>query len=399
MDPAPRSWAFMGRLRPGPSATPGELAIGLHRALGELRRAARRDPLAAGEGAVLLCEHLGPALAPVEDPIGTLAAAATRTLDVVAPLLARAPAGPALRDAWLARLWVALTRDEAGHLRRLAEHWGSLCAGAVRAASWAERLGSVDVDDAGIGSAGSIACLASQVAAGRHAQALESLASRAIAVWPERQFGVYALAALGRVDAAIAYAEASNPLGHRHAQDIARVCEAVLLAAGQRDAAYRRFAAVAQARQNCRQTFEALRRAYPERTASELLGDLIAASPGNEGRWFATASALRFHALAAEIASRSPCDPRTLTRHAAALLEADPGLAGELAVAAIRWLCAGHGVEIDGDDVYAAHDVASAAALRTHSQGLLRATIAALCDRPHPAAQWIHGLLAAELAG
>jgi hypothetical protein len=327
-------------------------------------------------------------------------AAATRTLDAVAPVLAAAPAAPAVRDGWLERLWAALARDEAGRLRRLAEHWGSLCAGAVRAASWADRLAAgLGRGDVGAGAAESIACLASQVAAGRHAQALASLASRAIAVWPERQFGVYALAALGRVDEAIAYAEASNPLGHRHAQDIARVCEAVLLAANHRDAAYTRFAAVAHARQNCRQTFEALRRVYPERPDSELLADLLAASPGHEGRWFATASALRFHGLAAEIARRSPCDPRTLTRHAAALLDVDPGLAGELAVAAIRWLCAGQGVEIDGDDVYAAHDLARAAALRTGTEAQLRATVAALCDRPHPAAQWVHGLLAAELAG
>ena len=84
--------------------------------------------------------------------------------------------------------------------------------------------------------------------------------------------------------------------------------------------------------------------------------------------------------------------------HTAASIDADPALAGELAVSAIRWLCAGHGVEIDGDDVYAAHDLARAAALRTDSEARLRATIAALCDRPHPAAQWVHGLLAAELA-
>jgi len=399
VDPLPRSWAFLARLRPTAERTPGELSLGLHRAVGELRRAARSDPSRAAEGAVMLCERLAAALEPVEDPIATLAAAAARTVDALAPILTGAWSA-AQRGLWLERLWVALAGDDAGQLRRLAEHWGALCGGPESAARWADRLAPcLAPGEAGVGAAGAIACLASQVAAGRHAQALELLATRAIAVWPERQFGVYALAALGRIDEALVYAAASNPLGHHHARDIARVCEAVLLASGQREAAYRRFAVVAHARQNCRQTFDALRRAYPERTPSELLDDLIAASPGHEGRWVATAMALRFHALASEIAGRSPCDPRTLTRHAAAQLDGDPALAGDLALGAIRWLCAGHGVEIDGDDVYAAHDLAQAAALRTGTQDRLRATVAALCDRPHPAAQWVHGLLARELEG
>jgi hypothetical protein len=143
-------------------------------------------------------------------------------------VLAAAPCPAATRELWLARLWAALAADAAGHLRRLAEHWGSLCAGPAVAAAWAERLlpGAREA----VASAGSVACLASQVAAGEHEAALALLAALAIAVWPERQFGVLALAARGEVDAALAFAAASNPLGHRHAQDIARVCEAVLLA-------------------------------------------------------------------------------------------------------------------------------------------------------------------------
>ncbi len=357
----PRPWGFLGRFEGG--GTPGSLAIGLARAVGELRRASRTDPLRAGEGAVLLCERLPAALAGVEDPVGTLAAALVRSIDAIAPLIA---AGPTARRAvWLERLWARVLADEAGHLRRLAEHWGAR-AGPL-AGAWAGRLLPAAREE--VGTAASIACLASQVASGAYAAALELLASRSIAVWPERQFGVLALAATGRIDEALAYAADSNPLGHRHAQDIARMCERVLLAGGRREAAYRGFAAAAHARQNCRQTFEALRRAYPERGAGELLADLLAASPGQEGRWFATACALRFHGLAAEIAGRSPCDPRTLVRAGARALETDPAFAGEVAVAA----------------------------LRTGSQARLRATLRVLCEQPHPSAQWVHGLLAREL--
>lgn len=396
MDPAPRPWAFLARLQPDAARTPGELALGLHRAVGELRRAARTDPLRAGEGALLLCERLPATLAGIDDPLGTVAAAVVRSLDAIAPLIAAAPTSPGSRDAWLARLWAAITADERGGLRRLAERWGELCASPQRAAAWAEQL--LPEARTGVGTPAAVACLASQVAAGDLDAALALLAGREIAVWPERQFGVRALAARGELDAALAFAGESNPLGHRHAQDIARVCEAVLLAGGRREAAYRSFAATAHARQNCRQTFDALLRAYPELAPEQLLADLLAAHPGQEGRWFATACALRFYALAAEIAGRSPCDPRTLIRWGAQRIEADPAFAGELALAAIRWLCGGHGVEIDGDDVYAALDLARAAASRTGTHERLRGALAAVCDQPHPAAQWVHGLLAGELA-
>ena len=393
----PRAWAFLGRLGPDleVSHTPGSLAAALQRAVGELRRASRGDAVRAGEGAVVLLERMAPAMEAVEDVVGTLAGAAARAIDQVAPLLA-APVEDAVRDARLDRLWAALVADEVGHVRRLAEHWGSLCGTAARAGVWADRL--LPAAREGLATAGSIACLAGQVAAGRHGEALALLAGRAIEVWPERQFGVLALAAGGDVAAALAYARASNPLGHRHAQDIARVCEAVLRAAGRDEQAYAEFAFAAHARQNCRQTFEAVRRAYPAVAASRLLGDLLAASPGQEGRWFATACALRFYGLALEIVATSPCDPRTLLRAGLGRLEVDPAFAREVAVAALRWTCGGHGVEIAGDDVYAAFDLARVAAGRTDTLASTRSRIAAACDQPHPAAQWVLGLLAAELA-
>lgn len=393
----PQPWGFLARLQPALMQRPGDLSLGLHRAVGELRRAARVDPLRAGEGAVLLCERLPAALEHIDDPVGTATGAVARAIDALAPVLAAAPCPAATRELWLARLWAALAGDAAGHLRRLAEHWGSLCASPTSAAAWAERL--LPAAHEAVATASSVACLASQVAAGQHEAALALLAARPIAVWPERQFGVLALAARGEVDAALAYAAASNPLGHRHAQDIARVCEGVLLAAGRRDEAYRRFAAPAHARQNCRQTFAALLQVYPELEPGQLLADLLLASPGQEGRWFATAVSLRFYALAAEIAGRAPCDPRTLVRAGAQRLEADPEFAGEVAIAAIASICGGHGVEITGEDVFAAYDLAHSAALRTGSPARLKAQVAALCDQPHAAAQWVHGLLASELLG
>ncbi len=90
--------------------TPGSLAAALQRAVGELRRAGRGDPLRAGEGAVVLVERMAPAMEAVEDVVGTLAGAAARAIDRVVPLIA-VPVPAELRGAWLTRLWAALSVD------------------------------------------------------------------------------------------------------------------------------------------------------------------------------------------------------------------------------------------------------------------------------------------------
>ena len=71
----PPSWGFLARLQPGLLERPGELSIGLHRAVGELRRAARVDPLRAGAGAVQLLERLPAALEHIDYPVRTAAGA------------------------------------------------------------------------------------------------------------------------------------------------------------------------------------------------------------------------------------------------------------------------------------------------------------------------------------
>jgi hypothetical protein len=44
----------------------------------------------------------------------------------------------------------------------------------------------------------------------------------------------------------------------------------------------------------------------------QILRDLIAATPGEEGRWFAAAKEAGQLELAGELANQSPCDPKTL---------------------------------------------------------------------------------------
>src|SRR2546428_578700 len=58
------------------------------------------------------------------------------------------------------------------------------------------------------------------------------------------------------------------------------------------------------------------------------------------------------------LGSRTPCDPRTLTRAERDLAERQPGFAVDAGLPALRWLVHGHGYEITGADVWAAYQAA-----------------------------------------
>ena len=58
---------------------------------------------------------------------------------------------------------------------------------------------------------------------------------------------------------------------------------------------------------------------------------------------------------AIRLASRAPCDPRTLTRAARDFADERPEFAVEAGLAALRWLVEGYGYEITGADVWSAY--------------------------------------------
>jgi len=97
---------------------------------------------------------------------------------------------------------------------------------------------------------------------------------------------------------------------------------------------------------------------------SQILSDLIATTPGEDGKWFATAKELELYDLALELANRSPCDPKTLTRAARDYLDAEPAFALGSAMAALRWLSEGWGYEVTSVDVVEAYDRAMDAAAK-----------------------------------
>ena len=110
--------------------------------------------------------------------------------------------------------------------------------------------------------------------------------------------------------------------------------------------------------------FRAVAKRYPGKDKLQILTDLIATTPGEEGKWFATAKYLELFDLALELANRSHCDHKTLTRAARDFNDSEPEFALGCTMAALRWLGEGWGYEVSSADVVEAYDRAIDAASR-----------------------------------
>jgi tetratricopeptide (TPR) repeat protein len=205
------------------------------------------------------------------------------------------------------------------------------------------------------------ACLSCLVACGRYDEVLQLIDSAPRVTWHYRRYGVQALAAMGRTDEAVAYAEASRG-AYDLAAPIADACEKILLAAGRTEEAYQEWALAASQGGTNLAAFRTIAGKYPHKEPTEILDDLIKRTAGNEGRWFATAKSLKLFELAADLAKRSPCEPKTLNRAARDHLEDNPHFSLPVALASIRWLTEGHGYEVTGADVLSAFSSAVQAA-------------------------------------
>lgn len=204
------------------------------------------------------------------------------------------------------------------------------------------------------------ACLASMYAVGRHQELLALLDKSPFKWWHDRCWGVKALSAMGKKAEAIRYAEESSGLNDPGWQ-IAQACEEILLSSGLLDEAYRRYAIEANQGTTNLATFRAIAKKYPHKQPEEILRDLIASTPGAEGKWFAAAKDAGLFDVAIELATRSPTDPRTLTRAARDYAEKQPAFALAAGLAALRWISLGHGYEITGADVLDAYSAVTQA--------------------------------------
>jgi hypothetical protein len=121
---------------------------------------------------------------------------------------------------------------------------------------------------------------------------------------------------------------------------------------------------------------------------SRILGDLIASTPGEEGKWFATAKTLKQYDLALVLARRAMVDPKTLVRAARDHVKSRPAFALEVALTALYWMARGAGYELTGVDVCAARDHAFAAAEALGLGALVHARIADSVAGDGSSARW-----------
>ncbi len=354
-------WTFRPRFRRHAFGWRSQPAIKrIKEAVSEIKKAARKDPVLGSEGAVLFLEKVSPAIEQVDSSSGSIGTAVNNAIDALVLIIAASPADGALRDKCLERLWRAVEEDAIPYLELLPEHWGELCATQERASYWADefidtvRLSWNPNPELGGYFKGTSACLSALLKSGRNEEILKLLDLAPNRFWHYRKWGVGALAAMGRKAEALQYAEDSRG-PYENSVSIALTCEEILLSSGMAEEAYKRYAIESNQKTTYLATFRAIAGKYPHKEPADILRDLVAGTPGDEGKWFAAAKSVGLYDEAIELANRSPCDPKTLTRAARDMEAKEPRFAVETGMAALRWLVKGYGYEIIGKDVWAAY--------------------------------------------
>jgi hypothetical protein len=396
------TWAFRAKFRRESFGWRGSrLAIErIAEALTEIRASARHDPVRAAEGAVLFLERLSPAICQVDSSSGALGSAAHAAVGTLVPLIASAPVSENIRAKWLERLFEALQEDDPPYLESLGDHWGELCATPALASRWADDLLPMLHRVAQERSKGTFAwfkgtgaCYSALFKAGRHGDLLDLLARNPRPIWHDLVWGGRVLLARGEVDAAIEYVNRSgSSYGPQGA--VARFAEDALLHAGRTEEAYAGYAIEANQAQSRLATYRAIAKKYPQLGTERLMRDLIASTPGNEGKWFATAKSLKRFDLASELVWVSPCDPKTLARAARDHLEDRPAFAMQAAMGALHWIAAGYGYEITVADAIEARRLAANAAERTGHIGDFEQWLEQLLASKQPSAPWLRDCFA-----
>lgn len=325
-------------------------------AVSEIKKIAKTDPALGGEGAVIFLERVSAAIEQVDGSSGAIGAAVNNAIFALVPIIATAPVDDDVRGNWLERLWNAVQDDEMPYLEMLTDYWGDLCVTPERASSWADsfienvRLIWSPNYNPGSYYEGTAACLSSLMKAGRYDDILDLLETAPHKYWHYHQWGVKALAAKGEIDEALSYAENSHGLNDS-SLSIALLCEEILLKNNRIDEAYKHYAIPANQKTTYLATFRAIRKKYPNVDADQILDDLISSTPGEEGKWFASAVSAELFNRAVKLANLGPCDPITLTNATRKLAEQEPLHAVEYGMAALFWLVNGYGYEITGSDV------------------------------------------------
>jgi hypothetical protein len=361
-------WQFKSRFRRHAFGWRSQPAIKrVREAVSEIRKVARSNKVLAAEGAVIFLEKVSPALENVDSSSGAIGTAVNKAIVELVEIIASAPADRKTREKWLERIWEAYQDDEIPYIEMVSDYWGELCASKEIASQWADRL----LDACRIAWSsdrrlrcffnGTTNCLSALLFAERHQELLDLLEMEPHQMWHYRRYGVKALAALGKKVEAIRYAE-ERPSLNDSPIAIARVCEEILLSLGLVDEAYQRYGLLANKAGTYLAWLRSVAKKYPNRSPAVILQDLVALTPGEEGKWFAAAKDARLFDEAIALANRSPCSPQTLTRAARDFAMKNPFFAIEAGMAALRWLVEGYGYEVTNLDVSTAYSFTMKAA-------------------------------------
>lgn len=381
------AWAFRNTLKRNAFGWRGstQAITRLNEALTEVTRTARVDPVVAGEGAVLLLERISPAFAHVDSSSGALGAATHDAVLQLVPLIAQAPVGIVTRRKWLDRLQRACHEDGQSLIETLADHWGELCGsgddGQTLASDWADQLlphVRAVMRDRRTGtfavSRSAPLCHSALFRAGRHDELLDLLALDPKPYWHDQVWVARIREARGDIDGAVQFLEGlRSPWAPEAA--LAEIAERMLIHAGRSEEAYSRFAITATTANTYIARYRAIAKRYPHIEPRRILDDLIRSTPGETGKWFATAETLKQFDLALSLARRSSVDPKTLVRAARDHVASRPDFAQEVALLALHWMARGYAHEITAADVLDARTHARAAAERLGGSSDLDARI------------------------
>ena len=401
----PYKWIFTSRFRANAYGwKASKLACKrIKEAVSEIKKAARQDPVLGAEGFVSFMEKLWPALQHVDSSSGALGTAVFNAIDVLVDVVVNAPADEKTRGKWLARLWTAVNEDGVGFLDNLRERWGEVCGSAQTSSKWADELLPFvrrSWEETRHGSysyfRGTSACLSCLLASGRHEELLNLLELAPHISWYDRKYGVQALVSIGKKGEAIKYAKASRGLNDSQIA-IDQVCEEILLSSGLYEEAYQTYGLTVNMGGTNLAAFRNIAKKYPMKDQVEILKDLIESTPGEEGKWFATAKTIGQLALALELAHRSPCDPKTLNRAARDYLQKNPKFALGVAIASLHWLADGWGYETTVSDVYSAYDHALKAAENLGLTDRVKADIAKIVRADKSPGMFVKDILGPHL--
>ena len=125
---------------------------------------------------------------------------------------------------------------------------------------------------------GTSACLNALFAAERYDELVDLVQSDVL--WTYKRWAVKALAAQGRGVEAITYAErCRSPWASDH--DIDGLCEQILVASGEPEEAYARYAIAANRAATYLGWFRAVAKKYPDKPAAVVLAHLVRHTPGD----------------------------------------------------------------------------------------------------------------------